>query len=166
MPVGTTYYDHYINKAKLNSASITDTLTTGLDSAILQLGSIPHERWGYRYAPEKWSIKELVQHIIDTERVFCGRALAFARGEEQNLPGFDQDVYVQNSFADYRDHHSLIAEYKAVRQSTILLFAGFSSSTLQKTGTANNVGFTVEEIGYILAGHELHHIEVLQQKYL
>lgn len=166
MPVGTTYYDHYISRAKQNNNSVINSLTQGVESALQLLNNIPQDKWGYRYAPEKWSIKELVQHIIDTERVFSGRALAFARGEEQSLPSFDQDIYVQNSFADYRDHNSIMAEYKAVRQSTLSLFDGFSDTTQQKTGTASNVIFTVEEVGYIMAGHELHHLDVLQQRYL
>lgn len=166
MPVGTTYYDHYINRAKQNNDNVIHLLTQGLEGALQLLNNIPQDKWSYRYAPEKWSIKELTQHIIDTERVFSGRALAFARGEEQSLPGFDQDIYVQNSFSDYRDHNKILAEYKALRQSTLLLFDGFSDATLQKTGNASNVLFTVEEVGYIMAGHELHHLDILQERYL
>ena len=166
MPVGTTYYDHYINKVKTVHSTITDALNNGLDAATQLLNTIPAEKWDYRYASEKWSIKELVQHIIDTERVFSYRTLCFARGEKQNLPGFDQDIFVQNSFADYKKPAEIIAEYKAVRQSTVLLFSSFSPSTMQKTGSANNIIFTVEEMGLITAGHELHHLEVIEQRYL
>lgn len=166
MPIGTTYYDQYISRAKQNSASIIDTLSANMDNTVQQFNTIPQEKWDFRYAPDKWSIKELVLHIIDCERIFCTRALAFARGDEQPISGFDQDAYVQNSFADYRSSKSLIEEYEAVRKSSILLFEGFSDTTLQKSGTANNVVFTVEEIGYILAGHNLHHLDILHERYL
>ncbi len=166
MPVGTTFYNNYINRGKEHHASIVNALAEGVQNAMQILSSIPQEKWNYRYEPTKWSVKELVQHIIDTDRIFSGRALSFARGETQSLHGFDQDVYVQNSFADYREPQKIIAEYNAVRQSTLLLFDSFSDATLQKTGTASNVIFTVEEVGYIIAGHEAHHLEVLSQKYL
>lgn len=166
MPVGTTYYDHYINRAKQANASVSHSLAEGLKTAQQLFSAIPTEKWNYQYAPDKWSVKELVQHIIDTERVFSGRALSFARGESQSLPGFDQDAYVQNSFAAYREPLKILAEYNAVRQSTLLLFDGFSDATYQKTGNASGVGFTVEEVGYIMAGHELHHLDILTQRYL
>lgn len=166
MPQGTTYYDAYIAKAKHQGYSIGNALENNLNSSLQVFNDISNEKWTHRYEPEKWSIKELIQHVIDTERVFGFRALCIARGETQSLPGFDQDDYVRNSFADYREPNDIVAEFKAVRNSSIELFNSFSAATLQKTGTANGIGFTVKELGYILVGHELHHLEILQQRYL
>ncbi len=166
MPVGTTYYDQYISKAKQAGLSIPNALENGLKNVQELFNGISNPQWTYRYAPEKWSIKELVQHVMDSERIFCFRALSIARGEEQSLPGYEQDVYVHNSFADYREPNAIKEEYQVIRKSSIALFNSFSDAILQKTGTANGVGFTVEELGYILVGHELHHLDILQQRYL
>ena len=166
MPTGTTYYNPYIERAKQAGSSIPNALENGLGRAEQLFNEITNEQWAYRYAPEKWSIKELVQHVMDSERIFCFRALSFARGEEQSLPGYDQDIYVTNSFAAYREPNAIKEEYQMIRRSSIALFNSFGHATLQKSGTANDVVFTVEELGYILVGHELHHLDILQQRYL
>jgi hypothetical protein len=117
------------------------------------------------YAPGKWTLKEMLQHIIDTERVFQYRALTFAREESAALPGFNHDEYVVQSEANARAWSSLVEEWHALRLSTQLLFGSFTQEQLAKAGTANNKPFTVAACGYILAGHEKHHRQVAAERY-
>jgi hypothetical protein len=121
---------------------------------------------GLRYAPDKWSIKEVIGHLLDTERVFAYRALSIARGETQSLPGFDQDAYVANGGFDGRTVTSLVGEYLHLRGSTIALFEGLEPEAWRRAGTANNVPVTVRALAFITAGHEAHHLAVLRERYL
>jgi uncharacterized damage-inducible protein DinB len=129
------------------------------------LAAIPEERWAYRYAAGKWSIKELVQHVIDSERIFAYRAVCFSRGESASLPGFDENTYAAASEADRRNKQSLLDELLAVQAATTLLFQSFSETQLDRTGIANNNPVSVLAIGFITVGHTLHHIKILQEKY-
>ena len=130
--------------------------------------SLPEEKLYFRYAPGKWSIKEILVHIIDDERIFAYRALRFARNEQNNLIGFDQDAYVHYSNADNRDLDNIFEEYEAVRKSTIALFNGLPEESPSRmghgTGTFNDA--TVRALAYHIAGHELHHINLIKEKYL
>ena len=128
--------------------------------------SIPKDKQDFAYAAGKWTLKEMLQHIIDTERIFAYRALCIARKEKQSLPGFDENVYAQNSYAATRNWQSLVAELKLVRQTTLILFESFSPETLQESGLANNNPMTVNAIGFITVGHLYHHIEVIKERYL
>ncbi|OLY92526.1 DinB superfamily protein [Cnuella takakiae] len=130
------------------------------------LEAIPESRWNYRYAPGKWSIKEVVQHITDTERIFAYRALCFARGEKQSLPGFDENEYAQNASADYRSKQSLLDEFAAVHRSTRFLFDSFTQQQLETSGVANGNLVYVAGIGFTIAGHALHHLQILKERYL
>ncbi|MCB0380731.1 MAG: DinB family protein, partial [Flavobacteriales bacterium] len=105
------------------------------------------------------TIKELLVHIIDTERIFCERALRFARQDKTELPGFDHDLYVLNSGANQRTLKDILKEYKAVRKSTLTLFSNFNEKMLNQSGTANGNKLTI-------SGHELHHLNILKEKYL
>jgi uncharacterized damage-inducible protein DinB len=122
----------------------------------------------HRYAPGKWSIKEVLVHIIDDERIFAYRALRFARNEKNNLIGFDQDAYANYSDADNRDLDNIFEEYEAVRRSTIALFNGLPQEAFDRmghgTGTANDA--TVRALAYHITGHELHHLNLIKEKYL
>ena len=122
----------------------------------------------HRYAEGKWSIKEVLVHIVDDERIFAYRALRFARGEQQNLIGFDQDAYAALSNADERDLDNIFEEYDAVRRSTIALFNGLPGESLtrmgKRTGTFNNA--TVRALAYHIAGHEQHHLNLIKDLYL
>jgi uncharacterized damage-inducible protein DinB len=129
------------------------------------LSKIPEDKWTYRYAAGKWSIKELVQHVIDTERIFSYRALCIARGETASLPGFDETTYAAASDADVRSKHSLLAELGAVQRATTLLFGSFSEAHLDRSGVANNNPVSVRTIGFLTVGHMLHHKKILQEKY-
>ncbi|TDE28725.1 DinB family protein [Flavobacterium ranwuense] len=130
--------------------------------------SLPEEKLFYRYEKGKWSIKEILVHIIDDERIFSYRALRFARNEKLNLIGFDQDSYATYSEADKRNLDTIFEEYEAVRNSTIALFNGLPEESFDRmghgTGTGNDA--TVRALAYHIAGHELHHINFVKEKYL
>jgi len=134
--------------------------TTGL------LNSIPESQGGYRYAPDKWSIKELVGHLIDCERIFAYRALRFARNDKTPLAGFEQDDYVSNASFDDCRLVDLSSELERVRQSTIFLFRHLDAKSWMRSGLANDSEASVRALAYIIAGHELHHRGVLTSRYL
>ena len=127
--------------------------------------ALPADRLGYRYAPGKWTPKEVLLHIVDDERIYAYRALRFARGDETELPGFDQDPYVTASGADARPLESLLAEHAAVRASTLSLFAGLPEAAWTRSGIANGARVTVRALVWHMAGHELHHLGVLRERY-
>jgi hypothetical protein len=129
------------------------------------LSGIPEEKSMYAYEGGKWTIKELLQHMIDAERIFSYRALCIARGEKGNLPGFEENDYAANSFANKRSWTSLVKEFLAVRQSTELLFNSFSEEAMNNLGTSNNKAIDVCSIGFIIVGHYYHHKKVLQERY-
>lgn len=158
------YYNNYINVVK--DFPLPMALQQGHDRYRELFDELTEEQWGHRYAPGKWSIKEVVQHVIDAERIFTYRALCFARGEQQNLPPFEEDDYVANSRADARTGKQIAEEFSLVRQSTIALFSSFDAVALASEGVANNTQVSVNEIGYILAGHSLHHLKVIRERYL
>ena len=120
----------------------------------------------YRYAEGKWSIRELLGHLVDTERIFAYRALCMARGERQPLPGFDENAYVENAGFERRTLQSLLAEYLAVREATVLLFGSFDGAALVQTGVSNGNPVSVRALMYATAGHEQHHAGILRERYL
>jgi uncharacterized damage-inducible protein DinB len=128
--------------------------------------SLPGEKLNYRYAKNKWTIKEILVHIIDDERIYAYRALCFARNDKTELPGFEQDDYALYSEANERSIKNILKEYEAVRNSTIALFNGLPENSLLRTGTANNSKATVRALAYHIAGHELHHTHIIKEKYL
>lgn len=128
--------------------------------------SIPDDRLGYRFAPGKWTIKEILLHIIDDERIYAYRALRFARADETSLPGFDQEPYAVQSNANNRTMEDLVDEFLTVRKATISLFTYMPEEALMRGGTANNHYVTVRALLYHLAGHELHHRNIVKERYL
>jgi hypothetical protein len=130
------------------------------------LRGLPASRGAQRYAPGKWSIKEVVGHLSDTERIFTYRALCFARSERSPLPGFEEDDYVAAAGFDARPLADLARELETVRTATLALFRGLSDEALLRRGTANGKEFTVRAIPYVIAGHERHHVRVLRERYL
>jgi len=130
------------------------------------LKDIPKKRWDYRYAEGKWSIKEVVQHIIDAERIFAYRALCFARKDQTSLPPFDENLYAASSKADKRSKKDLIKELKTVQESSAQLFNSFDEEQLNQPGTANGNPTYVKGVAYILLGHSLHHKKILEEKYV
>ncbi|MES2772880.1 MAG: DinB family protein [Bacteroidota bacterium] len=130
------------------------------------MDSIPVEKADYAYAEGKWTLKELLQHCIDTERIMVYRALCIARGEKQSLPGFDENSYAAASNANIRTWEGLVEEMQLVRKSTILMFDSFNEEQLQQRGSANNHPITCNALGFIIAGHFLHHERIVKERYL
>jgi uncharacterized damage-inducible protein DinB len=130
------------------------------------LKEIPKKKWNYRYAEGKWSIKEVVQHIIDAERVFSYRAMCFARKDATPLPSFDENLFAANSNADARTKKDLLKELKTVQESSAQLFSSFDKEQLDQSGTASGKSTYVRGIAYILIGHALHHKKILEERYL
>ncbi len=159
------FYSGYIAKIE-DDADLLTTLQTNTEEMISFFKTIPSEKWSYRYKPEKWSILEMVQHIIDTERIFQYRALCFARNEQKSLPGFDHDLYVLNSHSEHRSTADLIEEFEIVRKSGILLYKSFTVDMLSVIGNMNDVNGSPRAIGFIMVGHALHHKEIITNRYL
>ncbi|MDQ2720713.1 MAG: DinB family protein [Bacteroidota bacterium] len=120
----------------------------------------------FKYAEEKWTIKEILQHLIDAERIFAYRALAFARKDKSILPSFDENGYAANSHANNRGWEELIVEFLAVRKSIEILFNSFSEEDLNTSGKASNYEITVLALGYITVGHAAHHMNIIRERYL
>ncbi|MFA6469669.1 MAG: DinB family protein [Bacteroidota bacterium] len=162
-------YDPYaIMYIKLlpDDGRIIEHLQTNGDAMIRFLRTLTPAQWLHRYAEGKWTIKEILLHIIDDERIFSYRALRFARNDSTALPGFDQDPYVVTSKANDRTPESLLEEYRTVRNATISLFSNLPEDAWLRSGTANNHAVTVRALIYHLAGHELHHLNIIKTKYL
>jgi|SRR5579871_3077148 len=159
-----SYYGRYISLVP--GKDLVQTLERQLTETLPILRSITEEKSLQRYAPGKWSIKEVLGHLIDAERIFTYRALRFARKDQTPLPGFDQDPYVEAANFDARPWTDLVDEFEHVRRSTILFFRSLRPEDLLRLGTASQNAITVRALGYIIAGHELHHMEILRDRYL
>jgi hypothetical protein len=129
------------------------------------LAAVPAAQEGHAYAPGKWTVKRLWQHVVDGERLFGYRALCIARGEQTSLPAFDEDLYAHNDGSDVRSLADIGAEYAAVRAATLLLFRGFGAEAWARRGIANGKPASVRSLVWIVAGHELHHLAVLRDRY-
>jgi uncharacterized damage-inducible protein DinB len=160
----SAYFQQYIDLVK--EENITDALTNNLEKTLSFLQSISEEKSFYRYADGKWNIKEVLIHITDTERIFAYRALRFSRKDDTPLPGYDQNIYITNAGAEIRSWNSIINEFNAVRMATIELFSSFTSEALLQKSIANKNPISVNAIGFVIAGHEIHHINVIKNKYL
>jgi uncharacterized damage-inducible protein DinB len=158
------YYGKYIALVR------GDDLTAALDRQIVEslttLRGISEEKSLHRYEPGKWSIKEVIGHLVDAERIFMYRATRFARNDQTPLPGFDQDPYVAEGAFDARRWSELTEEFEHVRRSTSLFFRGLKPEAAIRSGVANDSPVTVRALGYIIAGHELHHMGILRERYL
>ena len=144
---------------------IVAALVTQLDHVLARLGRIPEARGDYRYAPEKWSIKEIVGHLSDTERVFAYRALRIGRGDSTPLPSFEDQAYVAEGRAGDRTLADLAAEWGDVRRATMALFRNLPAEAWQRRGTASDQPISVRALAYIIAGHVRHHLEILEARY-
>jgi hypothetical protein len=157
------YHEAYISKV-----SGRDPLRL-LESQVLDfkvlLSEVPDEKEDFRYADGKWSVKEVVGHMIDTERVMAYRAMCVARGEKQPLPGFEENDYVAVANFGRRSLYDLGHEFGFVREATISLFKSFSAEDLDRVGTANNKPVSPRALLYIIAGHHIHHEAVLRERY-
>ncbi|QJB35098.1 DinB family protein [Chitinophaga oryzae] len=124
------------------------------------------ERGDYAYAPGKWTVKDVLQHITDTERVFSYRALVFARNDKNATPGFDQDLYAGEAFTAHRSFEDVLQELVAVRQSTIAFFRSLPDEALLRTGTSWKYQMCVLAMGFTMVGHQIHHLRILHERYL
>ncbi len=158
------FYADYIQLAPQNVP-----LTTALDLSFREtfsfFSSLTEEQGNSRYAEDKWSLKEMLLHSIDTERIMAYRALRFSRKDTTDLPGFEQDDYVVNSFADKRTMLELLDEYNSVRKASLTLFSSFDENVMKSVGTANGNKMSVRALGFIICGHELHHLNVAKSRY-
>lgn len=143
-----------------------DALQSSSELTRILIQSIPEEKGMFRYAPEKWSIKELLCHMMDAERIFAYRALRFSRGDETPLNGFEENDYAPKANAHARTVQQLAEEMERLRSTSIDLFTSFTPEMLGRKGTANHTIISVVNIGYVIAGHEMHHRNVLTERYL
>jgi hypothetical protein len=158
------YTEAYISRVP--DGDIVATLGKQLDDTLSLIRGIPESRGDFRYAEGKWSIKEVIGHVIDGERVFAYRALRFARGDETELAGFEQDDYVRGGAFDKRSLNDLADEYEHVRRSSISLFSNLDDEAWSRRGSANKNETSVRALAFIVAGHERHHVEILRAQYL
>jgi hypothetical protein len=128
--------------------------------------SLSENQWNYRYAPGKWTLKELLAHMIDTERIMAYRALCIARGEKQPLPGFDEEAYAASGNYDKRKPAELLQEYRLIREANLLQFKNFDEFMLSRVGNANGKDITARAVLFVMAGHERHHLNIIQERYL
>ncbi len=158
------FYGTYLSA--LEEVDLLEALRDGMNGFIKFMWNIPEKDLNSAYGENKWTIAEVLGHIIDTERVFQYRALRFSRNDKTALPGFEQDDYVLSSNSKERGRDSLIDEYIAVRKATIALFANLNKEQLGRTGTASNIQWSVAGLGFIISGHQEHHKKILEERYL
>jgi len=158
------FYETYISLA--NEADLVEELEISVHEFIKFVQNIPMDKFDYRYAEGKWTIKDIIQHLIDSERVFAYRALRIARNDKTPLPGFEENDYADEANGNKRNLKDLLTELALVRQSTIMLFKNFSEEILLRKGTASDKPVSVRALGFIIIGHQKHHQKVFQERYL
>jgi hypothetical protein len=158
------YYSRYIDQVP--EGDVLDTLGWQMRDTLAFLRGLPESAGDSRYAPGKWSVKEVVGHITDTERIMSYRALRIARGDTTPLPGFEQDDYVKAANSGRRQLAGLASEFESVRNATLSLFRSLDDEALLRRGVANKVEVTPRALAYIIAGHERHHLEILRTRYV
>ena len=157
------YFGRYISL--IQDEDILATLQKQWGETTAMLRSLSEKDGDLRYAPDKWSAKEVVGHVNDTERIFAYRALRIARSDKTPLAGFEQDDYVRAGGFEKRGLADLVEEFDAIRKTTMFLFRGLEKDAWTRGGIANNGDLTVRALAYMIAGHELHHCRILQEKY-
>ena len=158
------YYHTYINNVK--SDDLIESLEKGSENFINFMNSISTEKFDYRYQEDKWTVKEIIMHHMEVERIFTCRALRFSRNDKTALPGFDENEYIPESHASERSVESLLKEYIALRQSTIEFFKNITVEMSLRLGIANGKEISVRALGFVITGHELHHIAIIKERYL
>lgn len=159
-----SYFSRYIDQVpEEDLMTAFKNQTAGIEKF---LRSISEEKSMYAYAEGKWTIKEMLQHIIDTEHIFNYRALCFARGEQAGLPGFEENDYAANSYANNRKWADLIEDFAAVRKATEIMYGSFNEAVMDNAGKASNNPVTVASLGFTTIGHYYHHKKVLEERYL
>ena len=158
------FYHSYISLVKEDD--LMQAFKNNTSSVLTFLESIPEEKHDYRYAEEKWTIKDIVLHLTDAERIFSYRALRFARKDSTHLPGFNEVLFARNANADKRSWNDLQEEFKAVRKTTELLFNSFDTEQLEANGVSNDASIYVMGVGFICVGHCYHHKKIIKERYL
>ncbi len=158
-----SYFEKYTSL--VSEKNINDALQNQVEKINNFCNEISEEKSTFAYAEAKWTLKEMLQHMIDTERIFAYRALAIARKELETLPGFDENLYAANSKANARSWGALVEEMKALRKTTELLFNSFTSEMLETTGNFGSNKGSVNTLGFIIAGHVYHHIKIAKERY-
>lgn len=158
------YYFKYIEQVP--AGNIVEILATQSTEALTFLDTISEEQSLHRYRPDKWSVREVLNHLNDAERLFVFRAFWFARGFDSQLPSFDQDVAVAASAADERPWRNHVEEFRAVRAATVTFFQGLPADAWTRRGLASGYPFTVRALAYISAGHVAHHLRIVRERYL
>lgn len=158
------YYQKYIDKVP--DEDIRALLRVQLADTLALLRPLTDQQANYRYGPDKWTIKQVIGHMIDTERVFAYRAMRIARADPTELPGFDENAFVAHGAFEQRSLESLLRELEAQRAATAAFFHGLAPEAWHRMGSANNTPVSVRALAYIAAGHELHHRDILQTRYL
>jgi uncharacterized damage-inducible protein DinB len=163
----TEYDSHFETYIKLvKTENFIEELEISLHDFIRFVQNIPLDKFDYRYAEGKWTIKDIIQHIIDAERIFSYRALRIARNDKTALPGFDENHYVDNTEANSRSLQELLSEMSAVRQATLFLFKSLTAEQLSRMGVASNKDISARALGYLTIGHMIHHQNVYKDRYL
>lgn len=150
----------------LEDVNLIEELENGLNQMVFFMSSIPADKLEYRYAEDKWTIKDILLHLIDSERIFAYRALRIARGDKTPLAGFEENDYVPNAMANRRNLESLLEEFQFVRNATLSLFNSFSNEQLLSLGTASDNIISVRAIGFVILGHQKHHLKIINERYL
>jgi len=158
------YFWTYINKCP--KGDIMQFLIDQKEEFLNLLKTIPADKLEYSYAEGKWTLKQSIVHVIETERIFAFRALAASRGDEENIPGFDQDIYIANNDVSHISHQLLLDDFAITRNSTIVLFAGFSEKNWEKAARISAHLTMARSLPYMMAGHVQHHIEIIKERYL
>lgn len=158
------YYETYL-KHVAASTKLLEGLKTSLTHTVNFFRELPESKLHYQYAEDKWTPKEILQHLIDTERIFTYRSLRIARNDFTELPGFDENAYVPPSKANNKSLEQLVVEFESLRNATLALYTGFATNALTNIGNASGSPISVRAIPFILLGHELHHINVIEERY-
>lgn len=158
------YYGKYIDRVP--DGDLLRTLRAQLDETLALVRGLPEERGGHRYAPGKWSIREVLGHVTDAERIFAYRALRIGRGDATPLASFDENAYAESSGADARTLVDLADEFEHVRLGNLALFRSLGDEALARRGTASGGEVSARALAWIIAGHERHHVDLLRERYL
>jgi len=157
------YYREYTEH--VNSGTLIDIMSADRTELNALFKKLTDRKASFRYAPGKWSIKEILVHCMDTEVIFNARALMFARGDKQAIPGYDHEAYVMNSRADEKTLKEIKESWNLLRKSTLNMFGSFNEAELRQVGNANSYKMSVRSLIYIIPGHVLHHLGVIREKY-
>ncbi|NNE78528.1 MAG: DUF664 domain-containing protein [Pricia sp.] len=158
------FYKTYIDV--LGDVELLDMLQNQLGNFPQFIKSIPDDKFFFRYAPEKWTVAQVLQHVVDAERVFQHRAFRFSKGDRTALPGFDQDCYADNVLAETLSKEHILEEYEIVRKSSISIFKQLNREALEIKGIASNMEWSVGALGFVICGHQKYHRNIVRERYL